>query len=145
MSGTAIRKAAPMDVEDLLGSPVHVCGRDLPLLEAVDIMVDEDIGALGVTDSGDPDGTLIGIFTDRDVVRWVVDGRAEATVEHWMTESPDSLAPGVDVSDAINWIVASGYRHLPVVEGRKLVGLISIKDLLWAITTTEWPPQSPFL
>jgi len=42
----------------------------------------------------------------------------------------------VDVAEPADWLVASGYRHIPVVDGSRLVGVTSIKDILWAMTET---------
>ena len=51
-----------------------------------------------------------------------------------MTPDPDTIEADMDVSDAADWLVASGYRHIPVVDGGRLVGVTSIKDVLWALT-----------
>ncbi len=40
----------------------------------------------------------------------------------------------MQVSEAVDWMLAAGYRHLPVVEGDKLIGMASIKDILWALS-----------
>ena len=54
-----------------------------------------------------------------------------------MTPDPDSLTPDVDAADAADWLMATGYRHLPVVEEGQLLGIVSIKDVLWALKDTE--------
>jgi CBS domain-containing protein len=46
---------------------------------------------------------------------------------------PDSFSPEMDVREAAEWMLAAGYRHLPVVEERRLIGMASIKDILWAL------------
>jgi CBS domain-containing protein len=51
-----------------------------------------------------------------------------------MTEYPDSFTPEMEVNEAADWMLATGYRHLPVVEGKSVLGVISIKDVLWALT-----------
>jgi CBS domain-containing protein len=51
-----------------------------------------------------------------------------------MTVAPDMVEIDTDVSDAVSWLNATGYRHLPVTDDGKLVGIVSIKDLLWAIS-----------
>jgi signal-transduction protein with cAMP-binding, CBS, and nucleotidyltransferase domain len=55
-------------------------------------------------------------------------------VEEWMTQHPDSFGPELSVENAATWILAAGYRHLPVVEGREMIGMVSMKDILWALT-----------
>ena len=57
-----------------------------------------------------------------------------ALVEAWMTPYPDSFTPEMSADEAASWMLATGFRHLPVVDGGELVGMISIKDVLWAIT-----------
>ncbi|MGH8912731.1 MAG: CBS domain-containing protein [Acidimicrobiia bacterium] len=51
-----------------------------------------------------------------------------------MTAEPDTIDVETDIEDAIDWLNATGYRHLPVTENDRLVGIVSIKDLLWATT-----------
>lgn len=51
-----------------------------------------------------------------------------------MTEYPDSFSPDMEVADAADWMLAKGYRHLPIVDGEDLIGVVSIKDILWAVT-----------
>jgi CBS domain-containing protein len=100
--------------------------------EAIRLMAARDVGALAV----EHDGALSGILTERDVIRACADGADldATTVDEWMTEDPDSLEPDVAVEDAADWMLAAGYRHLPVVDGREIVGMVSIKDVLWALT-----------
>jgi len=95
-------------------------------------MVGERVGSLAVLE-GD---VLAGIITERDVLRAVAEGvdLGTATVVDWMTPRPDVTEPDMDINDAAQWMLATGYRHLPVVEGNRLLGIASIKDILWAIT-----------
>ncbi len=55
-------------------------------------------------------------------------------VSAWMTPYPDSFTPEMDVEEAASWMLATGFRHLPVVDGEAVLGVISIKDVLWALT-----------
>jgi CBS domain-containing protein len=79
---------------------------------------------------------LVGIISERDIVRAIAEGRDADTakVSEYMTPDPDFLEPDVDVTDAAEWMLAAGYRHLPVAEGEKVLGIVSIKDIMWAIT-----------
>ncbi|MDH4118213.1 MAG: CBS domain-containing protein [Acidimicrobiia bacterium] len=120
-----------MEIRNLIGGTANICGPDVTVAEAARTMVSEGIGSIGVVESG----ALEGIFTERDVVRALADGADpyESTVSLWMTPDPDMLSPEVDVDDAAEWLLATGYRHLPVVENGSLIGIVSIKDVLWAL------------
>ncbi len=122
-----------MEIRNLVGGTAAVCGPDLTLREASQVMMEGGIGSLGVVDHG----ALIGILSERDVLRAVADDADldSETVGEWMTPEPDCVAPDLDVSDAAEWLVATGYRHLPVVEDGELIGIVSIKDVLWAVGT----------
>ena len=120
-----------VEIRDLLSGEAKVCGPELDLATAARTMHQEGIGALGVIDNG----RLVGIFTERDLVRAVAEGAdlAGEPVSTFMTPDPDDLAPDVDPLEAARWMLATGYRHLPVVDEGVLLGMVSIKDLLWAI------------
>jgi len=78
-------------------------------------------------------GSLVeGIFTERDVLRAAASG-ADLTgspVSRWMTKDPETAEPDVDSEQAAELMLAGGFRHLPVVEGNTLVGIVSLRDLL---------------
>lgn len=121
-----------MIVKELLVGEVATCTPDTPIVEAAQHMIEVDTGSLVVIDKGE----LVGIVTERDVLRAVAQtaNTKTVTVGRIMTPGPDSLEPDVDVRDVALWMVAAGYRHLPVVEDERLVGMVSIKDLVWALT-----------
>jgi CBS domain-containing protein len=101
---------------------------DTTVLGAVQRMNELRIGALLVTDGGRP----IGIFTERDVlVRVVVAGLDPNTtpVNEVMTRNPVVVRSDVTVGQAMMIITERRCRHLPVIDGPKLRGLISIGDL----------------
>jgi CBS domain-containing protein len=50
-----------------------------------------------------------------------------------MSAAPDVVDPDTRVSDAAAWMLETGYRHLPVVSGGELLGIIDIRDVLWAL------------
>ncbi len=124
-----------MIIRELIGGPVDACTSNLTVAEAARQMLAADIGSLAVMHDTD----LIGIITERDLLRVVAEGKSpRATkVGAVMTPSPDSLGPEVEISDAADWMMAAGYRHLPVIDSGQLVGIISIKDLMWALTESR--------
>lgn len=121
-----------MQINELMAGPVDSCGPHDTMAEVARRMTDDDIGSVTVTQ----DGALIGIVTERDIVRAVAGGQvpAQTEVRELMTPDPDSLEPDISAEDAASWMLAAGYRHLPVVEGSKVIGMVSMKDLMWALT-----------
>lgn len=121
-----------MEVKELVGGAAQLCGPTTTLAKAADVMVKEGVGSLGVKGAQG----LAGIVTERDVLRAVAAGAdlRHETVTDWMTPDPDTVDAEMSVDDAAIWMVAAGYRHLPVRRGNELIGIASIKDVLWAIT-----------
>lgn len=97
------------------------------LAEAARRMVERGIGAVLVLD-----GTrLIGILTERDVLRAVAAGDDQrATVSDWMTRDPETIEPSDSMDHAGVLMIHGGFRHLPVVEAGRAVGIVSIRDLM---------------
>lgn len=121
-----------MEVKELVGGAAQLCEATTTMAQAADVMVREGVGSLGVKG---PEG-LAGIVTERDVLRAVAAGAdlRREPVTGWMTPDPDTVDADMSVDDAAIWMVAAGYRHLPVRSGNELIGIASIKDVLWAIT-----------
>ncbi len=84
---------------------------------------------------------LIGIFTERDIVRAIGSdfGAAGDPVEQWMTRDPVTVEAHIDAGEALQWMLAHGFRHFPVVESDSLVGIVSIRDLSRAVADAERP------
>jgi CBS domain-containing protein len=96
--------------------------------QAAHLMSERGIGAVMVVE----ELKLIGIFTERDVATRVVASGLDPDATNLgqvMTADPDTLKPTDTVRDALDMMKMHGYRHLPVVQGRKLVGIVSIRDL----------------
>ncbi len=77
---------------------------------------------------------LAGIVTERDVMRAAASGGdlTSATVSEWMTPDPSSADPDSSAEDAAQLMMLNGFRHLPVVEGRKVCGVVSLRELFAA-------------
>lgn len=118
-----------MNVAELVSSPPLACRPNVAVSEAASVMTAQGVGSLAVIEGE----SLVGIVTDRDIVAAVARGGLEGrTVSDVMTPDPDTIDAALDVDDALDWLNATGYRHLPVMDGGRLVGIVSIKDLLWA-------------
>lgn len=119
-------------VADILGSKgsvVHTIDKQQTVLEAVEAMVANNVGSLIVTDSGD----VFGIFTERDYLRRIVlEGRRSHTtrVGEVATERLIAVDPSVAIEDCMAMMTREHIRHLPVIDNRGLVGLISIGDIV---------------
>jgi CBS domain-containing protein len=95
--------------------------------EAVAVMAQNRVGSVLVM-RGDE---LVGIFTERDTVRAlsISHDAARHEIVSWMTPDPRTVAPGVDAEDALRTMLDNGFRHLPVVQDGKVIGMVSMRDL----------------
>ncbi len=100
--------------------------------EAAQKMVDAGRGAAAVSDFG----RLIGILTDRDVMRSVAarTHSYEERVRAWMTPDPITVRPGTTADEAAKIMLDNGFRHLPIVDGERAIGIISIRAVLRSAT-----------
>ena len=120
-----------MQVRALVQGTPAGCAPSTSVTQAAQMMVDLGIGSLAVY----KDGAMVGIFTERDVVRATA-GTSHTDrepVDRWMTPDPDTVDVEVEVDDAAAWMLAVGYRHLPITEDGALVGVASMKDVLWGV------------
>lgn len=125
----------------LLNNPVSVLNPrppvtvrvDANLGEAIRVMMETRVGAVLVTGS---DGVLVGILTERDFLSKVagVPGYERMLVAEFMTPGPETVAPTDPLAVALGKMDSGGYRHLPVVERGKPVGVISVRDVLRHLT-----------
>jgi CBS domain-containing protein len=113
------------------GQVVHTCSPDDSLAEVVDLLVGHNIGSLVVVD----DGQMVGIITERDILRACATTRGPLQtlrVRDRMTRCPIVASPDDDVADVMCIMTERRIRHLPVVCGGQLMGIISIGDTVKA-------------
>ena len=118
------------------GNQVHAIGPDDPVLAAVQAMADRYIGALLVM-HGDE---LVGIVSERDYARKIVlKGRSSSAtpVRDSMTSPVISVSPSDSVDTCMRLCTDSRVRHLPVVDGGKVIGVVSIGDLVKAVISEQ--------
>ncbi|XDD41786.1 CBS domain-containing protein [Leptospira sp. WS60.C2] len=119
-----------MSVKDILkdkASSVLSIEEDRNVLEATQMMVGAKVGSLIVTFQG----KLVGIFTERDLMRVVAKDHAnldKIKLKDVMTTQLTVAGPDEDVDDILNNMIAKRFRHMPVLDGDKIIGLISIGD-----------------
>ncbi len=138
--GPQLPQVAKSALADIYNPPPQIVTKretiELPgtalVKEAVWLMVEKHIGAVLITDNG----RLEGIFTERDLTLRVI-GRGldpdKTRLEEVMTAKPDTIASHATAREALAKINKFGYRHLPVVDGDRLVGIISTRDLHQAV------------
>jgi CBS domain-containing protein len=95
---------------------------------AIARMMESHVGSVAVCRGNE----LVGIFTERDVLRLASQGTsfAEVAVGDVMTKRPVTASPDVLIDDAAHMMGEKRIRHLPVVEGDNLVGMVGIRDIL---------------
>jgi len=121
---------------EIKGSNVVSIQPDASVLDAIKLMAEEGIGSLVVSEGGD----LKGIVTERDYARKVIiKGRASDTtqVAEIMTADVVTATSNQTVNQCMEMMTAKKCRHLPVVDDGKLVGMISIGDLVQAIIANQ--------
>jgi len=99
------------------------------VLEALKIMMEKNISALLIIE----DDQLLGIFTERDYARKIIlKGKSskETLIKDVMTVNPSTISPDEKVSNCMELMTNNHYRHLPVVENGRVLGMVSIGDLV---------------
>jgi citrate synthase len=126
-------------VADVMSHPVVTAVPSEVLADVSARMGEHKVGSVVVVDGERP----IGILTERDLVRFGAAGAdSSATkVSEWMTEAPDTVRPDETVVKAFARLSEFGYRHIPVVDDGKLVGIVSMRDLM-RVASLE-PVQAP--
>jgi CBS domain-containing protein len=106
------------------------------LSEAAEAMTERGVGAALVL-TGEH---VSGILTERDVLRAVATGPVEGThVAAWMTRDPETVEVTESLGQAAAVMIHGGFRHLPVVDDGKPVGIVSIRDLMRVVVDDESP------
>jgi CBS domain-containing protein len=103
----------------------------------ISAMIDHDVGAVLLVNA---DGTLAGILTERDFLTKVAGqpGLTELPAKDFMTPNPETVSPTDTVAFALGKMNLRGYRHLPVINDGKPVGMLSVRDVLKYVTGLCW-------
>lgn len=113
---------------ELIAGPAVAVEEHEPLARAAERMYEGRVGSVCVLQ---PDGVLLGILTERDVLRACAAGvdTHTATVGKWMTPDPVTANASDEAAAALQVMIDRGFRHLPVLGDGGLVGVVSMRDL----------------
>jgi phosphoserine phosphatase RsbU/P len=114
-------------IRDVMSTDLTTVSPGTTIADAATSMSTHQVGAAIVLDGE----RLVGIFTERDVLRAVgSDFDAEQhAVSEFMTRDPKTIGPEVEAHEALESMFAFGFRHLPVVEDGRVVGIVSMRDV----------------
>lgn len=120
-----------MRVADIMSKPLCIVDPETTLAEATTLMAENRVGSAIVCAAE----KLVGIVTERDVVRAMSGSHDAATrpVDEWMTRKLVTIDPETEVREALRMMVDGGFRHLPVLEESKIVGMVSMRDIAAAL------------
>src|SRR6202049_2385202 len=114
-------------VREVMTTTLQTVSPSTTVGEAVALMAQHRIGSPMVME-----GTrLVGIFTERDTVRAISQSHDAPghEVSSWMPRDPQIVGPDEDIETALQTMLDNGFRHLPVMEGGEIIGMVSIRDL----------------
>jgi CBS domain-containing protein len=116
-----------MVLRDLMNTRVVAAQPGTSVATAAAAMVEANVGSAVVMQGK----FLAGILTERDVLRAAASGEdlSASLVSEWMTPDPQSARPGTTIDEATQIMLLNGFRHLPIVEGREVCGVVSLRDL----------------
>lgn len=113
-------------------SDVWAVGPDTSVYAALELMAEKNIGALLVID----DDELVGILSERDYARKVIlldRGSKDTSVTAIMSPQPITVAPEATTAECMQVMTDNRFRHLPVLHGTRVIGIISIGDVVRAV------------
>ena len=128
-------------VGELMHTSVVSVAPECPVAEAAAAMVREKVGSAFVMHGR----FLAGILTEHDVLKAAASGTdlTKVPVSTWMTPDPQSATPDTSVEEAGQVMFLHGFRHLPIVEGRNVCGVVSLRDVFAArISRPAQPPRT---
>jgi CBS domain-containing protein len=121
-------------LRDVMSRDLLTVAPEDTLGEAAEKMAGRGVGAALVMDFG----RLIGILTERDLLAAVA-GRvqaSEARVREWMTANPVTAPEATPIRRAANIMLTHGFRHLPIVDGERTMGIVSLRDVVRSVVRT---------
>jgi CBS domain-containing protein len=122
------REGTVAQLRDIMTTEVLTISAERPVAEVTGMMVKARVGSAVVLQGS----WLAGILTERDVLRAAASHSdlTKSPVLEWMTRDPVTATPDTTIEEAADVMLTNGFRHLPVLEGRSLRGVVSIRDVL---------------
>ena len=117
------------DILRIKGNHVYSVDPAIMVYKAIELMCEKNIGGLLIVQHG----KLEGIFTERDYARkLILKGKSskDTPISDLMTRNPFTITPETSIEDCMDLMTGRKFRHLPVLEGDQLVGLVSIGDVV---------------
>ena len=129
-----------LTVRDLMTTRMVTTSPDDPVADAAAAMVKHRVGSALIMQGR----FLAGILTERDVLRAAASGTdlTNSPVSAWMTKDPEQASADTTLEDAGQLMLLHGFRHLPVMEGREVCGIVSLRDLAAARIIRRPAPDS---
>jgi CBS domain-containing protein len=128
-------------IADVMSPRVVSVRPDETVQVAISRMLEENIGSVAVCE----EHRLVGIFTERDVLRLAGEGAAfdQLPVRDVMTRTLVTVPPDVDLIDAARLMGEKKIRHLPVLQGEHLLGIVGIREVMGSLLEQLWRRQDP--
>jgi len=116
-----------MKVRQVMTATLLTARPTTTIAEVASLMAQRRVGSAMVTEGE----RLLGIFTERDIVKALSQDAAATgqAIGHWMTSEPQTVSPDASIEEALQRMVDGGFRHLPVVEGGRVTGMLSMRDI----------------
>ncbi len=130
-----------MAIADVMSLRVVKVSPEDPVRLAIARMLEENIGSVAVSEGE----RLVGIFTERDVLRLAGEGPdfAEVKVGDVMTRNPVTISPDDEILAAAQLMSERRIRHLPIVQGENLLGIVGIREVMRTLVERLWRTQDP--
>ncbi|WP_353150489.1 CBS domain-containing protein [Pollutimonas bauzanensis] len=118
------------------GHTLYTATPDMPILQALETMSEQDIGSLVIMDHGE----LTGMLTFREIIRHLHDNHGNTgthTVRSIMDDAPVSVSPNTSADEVQRLMLEKHARYIPVMDGPTLMGVISFYDMAQAIVAAQ--------
>ncbi len=113
---------------DIMTHPVITVRPDEMLIDAIRALLRHHVSGLPVVAQG---GEMVGIITERDIMNFAFSGNAaETRVEEAMTRDVVSMPPDAEMAALVDCLSGQRFRRVPIVEGGKVIGIVSRRDIL---------------